>query len=71
MFAILPRLIRVLALYAVLAAFLVLLFRLLSDLIGLLCGLECILIAALFALHLIASAIGPMLWNKEQEKRTK
>lgn len=71
MFAILLHLIKVLVSYAVLGAAFFLLFGFMSGFAGLLCGIEWILIAALFALHLVACATGPMLWNKEQEERSK
>ncbi len=65
------RLSKALVSYAVLAAIFVLLFSILSRLVGWFCGIEWILMAALFALHLVACAIGPMFWNKEREERIK
>ncbi len=65
------RLIKAIVLYAVLAAIFALLFSALSGLVGLFCGIEWILLAALFALHLVACAIGPMLWSKQQEEKIK
>jgi hypothetical protein len=65
------RLFKALVLYAVLAVIIALLFIALSGLVGLYCGIEWILLAALFVLHLVACAIGPMLWNNEREKRMK
>ncbi|MBX9948699.1 MAG: hypothetical protein K2Y39_06035 [Candidatus Obscuribacterales bacterium] len=58
------RLIRALVIWAVLAATIFFSLHLLSVLSGLLCGIEWIGIATLFLLHLIAAAIGPVLWNQ-------